>query len=39
MADSRSADAGIYHGTLRTDRGHRDFSEMTPEEIVEWWID
>ena len=36
MADSRASDARIHNGELQG--ANADWTDMTPEEIMEWWI-
>lgn len=39
VADRRTRYERLHNGELHSDRGHRDFTDMTPNEIMDWWIE
>lgn len=39
VANSRGRYEGLHDGELSEIRKYRDYAEMTPQEIMDWWID
>lgn len=39
MANRRGHYEGLLDGELSESRRNRDYAEMTPQEVIEWWID